>query len=221
MLMERAGASQQDARAVRSVEQFGGFAVTLDRRDHAIEGRAAAVRSGEASPDAHRAASAADDSPGLLAGVGLNADNVELSVGDDIAIRTISPAKNSGDTATAGFLALGARDQDFPHATVVEHPQAEAAVLFVSDQDLNRVRAGPGQTLQPSQQPVPVVSPELDNPGKTGPRANRSGEQILTDLREALMPLPVRIGPSKRLHDMLGVLGDDDDLGESAHGGQV
>ncbi|MEV0528674.1 hypothetical protein AB0I66_35170 [Streptomyces sp. NPDC050439] len=68
------------------------------------------------------------------------------------------------------------------------------------------------------QQTVPVVANELNDPrvALLG-RLSRSGEHVVSDTREALVPFTVVIAPDERLHDLFGLSGQDHDFGESAH----
>ncbi|MEV6329993.1 hypothetical protein [Streptomyces sp. NPDC051909] len=133
------------------------------------------------------------------------------------AARAVGPRQHTGDGVREG-LPPRARERHLHQPPVVQHPQPETVVILVPEQDLHRPGVGPRQRLQVRQESAPVAADELDDPGIALVRRHRlPGEDVVADLREALVPLPVLVAPGERLHHLLGSTCQNDDLGVSAH----
>lgn len=141
---------------------------------------------------------------------------VEATV-DGLSGTTVSSRKDSGN-GRRERLSLGAWQGYLDQFAVIDHPQAEAVVVLVADEDLNGMRIRPCQRLQMAQQPTPVVADELDDPRVTllGRHA-RPIEHAVVHMCEALVPVPGFIGTSERFHDLFSSSRQDDALCVSTH----
>ncbi|MCO5967768.1 hypothetical protein [Actinoallomurus soli] len=108
---------------------------------------------------------------------------------------------------------LYAREGDLDQPAVMDHPQAEAVVLLVMDQDLHTLRPGPRQRLQVPQQPGARAHPfEL-----RGPSDAEGFAPLTRDRYEPTSPTALFVVPGEGLHDLRRVERQHDHLCESAH----
>ncbi|MFJ9847487.1 alpha/beta hydrolase [Kitasatospora sp. NPDC101155] len=123
-------------------------------------------------------------------------DGPAVRPAQDSGVRRVALLRRSGPPGPSG-----ARKGYLQQPAAVDHPQAEAVVLFVVDQHLYRLRTRPRQGLQVLQQSRPPAHVlEFRTPAETPVTAR-------AHLGEAAHPGTSRVGPRQRLHHLVRVLG--------------